>query len=379
MPISRTYIAPRFVVMDGNTNLFVVTNTYCDGYDARTRPILVSRLSEATVFTNDRQPKALLSRSKNRFGGTRCHQWEVIPYAEAIRRSTEAESRINNVARPNFPKTLTAAMLKGFITTRNGWTRPQMGRLNGKGPLFVAKFASHTSLGHILNENLTHALYRSCGLHAPYSRVYRNVRFGNGRTDSVLLAQYIAGTPLRDALVGATTRFRETIVAEVLKSYPLDSFLLNYDAYANDNALIDRNGRLWHIDNGSSLNFRATGGIMPWIQNRTDPNDPHNGAFSIYNGECAWKAPYLAKALADINERRLETCWRRFGKTFEGLVARHIPKVARPPHLLSYAKALDALIAKGSLKLHNVVPSAFLNDEHPITRDPGYYDGFQWN
>lgn len=377
MPISRTYIAPRLVVVDLNTNLFLSTARLCDGYDYRPEPYTLTRLSEATLFTDYRSPKTAIGRLKNRFGGPRCHRWQVIPFAEAIAIDTANQPAHLNCLHSPFPKTITGAMLRGFITTKNGWTKPKVGQLNGKGPLYIAKFASHTSLNHILNENLTHSLYRSCGLCAPRSRVYRDILI-NGKRDSVLLSEFVYGVPLRDALTKATPNRRETIAREVLKSFPLDSFLNNYDAYQNDNCLVDADGRLWHVDNGSSLKFRATGGPMPWTQNRINPSAADVGMYCIYSGACAWKSPQLGKALMDINEHRIERSWKTFPKTFSNLVRKSIPKVARPPFLMRYAEALDALIAKGETALPKLVPSAFLNDEHQETRYPGYYDGFQW-
>lgn len=373
----RKQSLPRrsFVLFDRKTGWYLSERPYADGWDCgRENGYTLSRRDGALVFPS--HEAALLAKFKVddqfMYGGWRFHQFEIVVVGEEPMLDRES---IPDLTDYGFPKEVKAYMLEGFMTTTNGWTKPKIGRLDGNGVMFVAKFASHTSLKHIQNECLTHNLYRHCGLNAPRSRIYR-VRFRGGRVDHVLLSEYIEGKPLGEYLKSATKEELKHIGEEVLKSFPLDSFLNNYDAYNNDNSIVDREGLLWHIDNGSSLRFRATGGVMPWTvtASRTNPIDDRNGVYCMYNGDCRVKSPHLEAVFSNMTKKAIEGCWGRFGFRFVNLVRRFIPKVFRPPHINKYAQELDNIIRRngGRIEVPSIVESAYRGD------DEGKYDDFNW-
>lgn len=328
----------RFIVFDRSTGLYLSSRLGADGWDMKPCRFALSRRNEASLFwSKDAAESAVRSVSSEY--GCGLHEWKVVGEHEECPPRTDC-------SKVRFPRSLSAEDLKGFIPTRNGWTKPMVGRINGEGPLFIVKFASHTSEGHVRNEHLTHGIYRGCGLNAPRSRLYR-LKSRDGGGELVLLSEYIEGKPLCDCLLGATDDGRRMIAREILRSFPLDSFLCNYDSYNNDNALLDADGRLWHIDNGSSMRFRATGGMMPWTANRTDPSDARNGAYCLLTGDCRYKSPHLHQALDCIPKEEVEGSWGAFGMKFVAVVRKLIPAGYRSPGLYGYARRLDSAIANG--------------------------------
>lgn len=361
----------RFFAFDTVTGWYLSSRPYADGWDNKGEENTLSRRSGARSFLSREEAiEAILSIDGNRDFRFPFHNFVVVGAGEE-----EPQRDPFEMPEEPFPKRLTLKMLEGFVTTTNGWTKPRIGRINGEGALFVAKFASHTSLKHIQNECLTHKLYRHCGLNAPRSHIYR-VRFRGGKVDHVLLSEYIEGKPLGEYLKSATKEELKHIGEEVLRSFPLDSFLNNYDAYNNDNSIVDGEGRLWHVDNGSSLRFRATGGVMPWTiaVGRTNPLDVRNGVYCMYNGDCRCKSPHLVAALSNVAKEDIEGCWGRFGFKFANLVRRFIPKGFRPPHIVQYAQELDRLIRDngGRIEVPSIVESAYRVDEE------GNYDESKW-
>ena len=369
----------RFFAFDTVTGWYLSSRPYADGCDKKGEENTLSRRSGARSFLSREEAiEAILSIGCGRDFRFPFHNFVVVGEGE-----DEPQRDPFEMTEEPFPKSLTLKMLEGFVTTTNGWTKPRIGRINGEGALFIAKFASHTSIKHVTNECLTHRLYRYCGLSAPRSRLYE-IRSRSGKlVETVLLSEYVEGKPLKDYLLGATEDELRGIGKKVLETFPLDSFVNNYDAYNNDNSLVDKDGNLWHVDNGSSLRFRATGGVMPWTKERTDPLDAMNGIYCMYNGDCRLKSPQLAKALSKMEKDEIERCWEAFGFKFRGLVKWCIPSEYRSPHLCKYAQDLDNLITKkhGRIEVPAVVESAYRGEDaewqRPI-RDEGYYDDFKW-
>ena len=158
---------------------------------------------------------------------------------------------------PEFPKELTSEMLKNFVTTVEGWTRPKVGLINGV--KFIAKFSNRTSREHILNEVAADEFQRKAGLFAPYSRAYEVVI--DGEPITVRLSHYIENAMALEDALGLYEAHRDMILHQVESAYPIETLIANTDAFHNDNVLVDIYGRVWFVDNGSAFAYRATGGL----------------------------------------------------------------------------------------------------------------------
>lgn len=109
-------------------------------------------------------------------------------------------------------------------------------------------------------------MYRAMGVPVPYSEI----RKVDGREAKV--APYLRLPTLAEELSKASADDRRAILAEVRKGFVADALLGNWDAAGldHDNMLVEREHltggkptRVWRIDNGGSLRFRAQGARKP--------------------------------------------------------------------------------------------------------------------
>lgn len=111
---------------------------------------------------------------------------------------------------------------------------------------------------HIREEFAADQLYRAAGLDVPAARLYDGP---DGRP--VKLAAYIEGEQLGAFLKKATPAQAAAVLAEARKGFATDALLGNYDVAGLDldNLLVGKDGKVWRIDNGGSLRFRAQGAL----------------------------------------------------------------------------------------------------------------------
>ena len=260
-----------------------------------------------------------------------------------------------------FPDSLSEKDLAGFRVTLNGSTEPYVGRI---GPtVFIAKRGSHTSADHVRNEDLANRVHIAAGLRAPRSRVYEVSDANDTRTaaqkymdeingvsgpfkETVMLSEYIPNAVALDAAWNDAKRRNDTarmnkIRDEVLKAYPLESFLAGIDVFQNDNALVDADGNLWLVDNGAAFDYRARGGRKGWFNQRTDPSDAKTGHMSLVNHP---SQTLLRDILKGVSEKDILSAARKYD--FEAIV-KSLPAEYQTPGLKQYAAAMNQL-AKGS-------------------------------
>lgn len=110
-----------------------------------------------------------------------------------------------------------------------------------------------TSPAHIREEFMADAAYRAAGVDVPESALFETP---NG---PVKVARYVKGQEIRK-LVADAEAF-EKAKAEAKKHFALDALLANRDVPGAswDNLLFDESGRVFRIDNGAALRFRAQG------------------------------------------------------------------------------------------------------------------------
>ena len=98
------------------------------------------------------------------------------------------------------------------------------------------------------------------GVDVPESRIYetRGAR-------PTKLAVYVEGEPLRDYLARVSAAEAEAVLGRLRAGFATDCLLGNWDVVGLnlDNILVGKDGRVWRIDNGGALGFRAQGGAKP--------------------------------------------------------------------------------------------------------------------
>jgi SPP1 gp7 family putative phage head morphogenesis protein len=121
---------------------------------------------------------------------------------------------------------------------------------DSEGNRFVKKMGA--SPEHLLEESRADNLYSKMGVLVPDHKIYRDA---NG--DPVKLARFIEGEAFGD-LKGDR---RTAAISELKKHFAIDALMGNWDVLGldGDNVLVDKDGKVWRIDNGGSLRYRAMG------------------------------------------------------------------------------------------------------------------------
>lgn len=107
--------------------------------------------------------------------------------------------------------------------------------------------------GHLRSEDQADRIYRALGVDVPDSRLYDPP--GEGPTK---LGVWIEGTRPLSALKGAEL---EAARAKLREGFALDALLGNWDVIGlkSDNILVGPDGRVYRVDNGGALAYRAQG------------------------------------------------------------------------------------------------------------------------
>lgn len=121
------------------------------------------------------------------------------------------------------------------------------------GNRFVVKRGA--SAAHLRTEVMADEIYRAAGVHVPKPLLIETA------TGPVKVTPFIQGDLLSTALHLATGPDREAILHQARKHFLMDALLGNWDVAGQnlDNMLVDSEGKVWRIDNGGSLDFRAQG------------------------------------------------------------------------------------------------------------------------
>lgn len=129
------------------------------------------------------------------------------------------------------------------------------------GRQFVLKGGA--SEDHIQEEYLADTVYQAFGVPVPKTKLYVD---DGGRVYK--LSEFIDGKPLNQ-LTGSAF---EKAKAELQKDFHIDALLSNRDVIglSQDNILVDKSGKVWRIDNGSSFRFRAQGGSKEYDGHLSD-------------------------------------------------------------------------------------------------------------
>ncbi|CRX37546.1 protein-tyrosine phosphatase family protein [Estrella lausannensis] len=125
---------------------------------------------------------------------------------------------------------------------------------------------------HIVAEYNANKAYKALGVKVPEVKLYNKTTTAavEGKEASpaqpVMLAEFVKGAkPLGEYLKSAKLDEREEVLAKIRESFVADVLLANWDVVGlgMDNILVTADGTPVRIDNGSSFEFRAQGGIKP--------------------------------------------------------------------------------------------------------------------
>lgn len=126
--------------------------------------------------------------------------------------------------------------------------------LTHNGKQFVRKKGA--SPAHIKEEALADSLYDIMGAPVAKHKVY------NGTSGPVKIAEKVKGKILSDYLATSTYGDKMKVYKQLQKHFVADALLGNWDVIGQnkDNVIVGEDGRVYRIDNGGALRFRAQGG-----------------------------------------------------------------------------------------------------------------------
>lgn len=142
-----------------------------------------------------------------------------------------------------------------------GSSEVRAGYFNGE--LFVIKKAresvdektgtEHLNTEQLVDEYIADRIYEAMGFSVPVSKIYNDGRYK--------VAKFIPGKDLNTFSKDQLVEF-EKIKNELQKGFVLDCLLANWDVIGTaggDNIRLGDNGRIYRLDNGGALRFRAKG------------------------------------------------------------------------------------------------------------------------
>lgn len=123
---------------------------------------------------------------------------------------------------------------------------------DGSGNLYVRK--SGDSAGHLLDESAADTAYQALGVDVAPHKVYQTPG------GPVKLSKFVEGQTLNTVENNNPAAYAKA-VKTLQKDFVSDAWLDNWDVIGlgKDNVLIGTNGKVYRIDNGGSLRYRAMG------------------------------------------------------------------------------------------------------------------------
>lgn len=144
--------------------------------------------------------------------------------------------------------------------------------------------------------------------------------------------------PIMAAWEKADEALKVKIRAQVLASYPVQALIAGIDTFTYDNVRVDKNGRLWFVDNGASFNYRACGKKKGWFWDRVDVNDPKSGYLSLAHHP---DQHGLRTLLGEVTDDQL---WQEARKWKFSRIVSWLPEKWQREGLVAYAKAMDRAV-----------------------------------
>lgn len=141
------------------------------------------------------------------------------------------------------------------------------------------------SAGHIRNESAADELYRAAGVNVPKQQVH------DTPDGPQKVAEFIKGKTLQELKVSNPKQY-EAAVKRLRKDFVVDALLGNRDVVGMnlDNIVVGKGGKVFRVDNGGSLTFRAQGGTKDFgpdagkeLSGLRDPSI-NSAAASVFGG-----------------------------------------------------------------------------------------------
>lgn len=230
----------------------------------------------------------------------------------------------------NFPANAEAVRNLTDLGSAGGTTGARIVKDASGQKYIMKKGAMGVPAVRIAEEHAADLLYRAAGVNVPEGATYA---MPDGSI--VKLTKFLDGKiqSLGEYLNTATSAQRTKILAEAQKNFHIDAWLGNWDVAGADlDNLLVADGKLFRVDNGGSLNYRAQGarkgeqGVAPFDK---------NGVAEL------WTMRTHSIDLENINETRVNRSAQRvFGSASPYQIAREIQ-----------ATDFDAILTK----MHNVL------------------------
>lgn len=261
--------------------------------------------------------------------------------AGAVAQALQKHGHLPNI----FPKDAKGlANLKPVGKKLQGMTDPQLLQ-DADGNKFVAKKGKGPE--HITQESAANKVYAAGG-----ALVKPNVLYETP-SGPVNLSPYVEGNGLKVWKKTASSSDIEKVHAELRKNFVLDALLGNWDVIGaggaeSDNILIGDDGKIYRIDNGGSLEFKALGGkktadqwneMVTDIDSMRDPNiNPSTAAVfkGITDGEIAEQVQSLVGKKQAILDSVPESVRPVLGKRIDWLAQKYLPNLEKTPSGSAY-------------------------------------------
>ena len=144
-----------------------------------------------------------------------------------------------------FPKIEDIKMVKDL----GGSTGAYLVKDSVSNNLFVLKKGMHPKQAE--EEYLANKIYSILNVDVPQTELYKTQ---NG--DVFILHEYIPNVQVANEVL------TDDLIKQISKDFVADSLLANWDAYQNDNILVNLDdGKAYRIDNGGAMRYRARGGV----------------------------------------------------------------------------------------------------------------------
>lgn len=178
---------------------------------------------------------------------------------------------------------------------------------DNSGKMFVVKRLGDSSDGaaRLSEEAYADSAYRAAGLNVPQVHIYQTPG------GVVKVSEYVEGQTLSALKSGDPAKYKKA-VKQVQKGLAADALMGNWDVIGTgyDNILVDKAGKVWRIDNGGSMRYRATGSAKTpeqWNANPTelwslrDAQYPYN--HEVF-GDVKWRE--IVGQMEDLGKKRSE-------------------------------------------------------------------------
>lgn len=150
----------------------------------------------------------------------------------------------------DFPETTENLVM---VQSLGGSTGARLMQDPATGKKYVVKQGK--SPEHLLEEAHADAAYRAVGMKVPTFHVYQTP---SGPTK---VAEFVEGESLAKVLSSGDKNKIKKVKDKLRNGFAADALMANWDVIGleSDNILIDNDGEVWRIDNGSSFRYRAQG------------------------------------------------------------------------------------------------------------------------